>query len=91
MAAAKAMDEIHPSLSNSFNDQNTYTLGQIGAHNTVIAYMPLSVYGTTSVVTVATSIPPLSFAHNFPVIRPGGKKSRRSSPYLGVTPPIRWR
>lgn len=55
MAAAKAMlDEIHPSLPNSLDDHNTYTLGQIGAHNIVIACMPSGVYGMASAVTVAT-------------------------------------
>ena len=49
MAAAKAMsDEIHPTLPNPLDDHNTYTLGQIGVHNVVIACMPLGVYGTTS-------------------------------------------
>jgi nucleoside phosphorylase len=57
MAAAKAMlDEIHPSLPNSLDYHNTYTLGQIGARNIVIACMPSGMYGTTSAVTVAASM-----------------------------------
>jgi nucleoside phosphorylase len=57
MAAAKAiLNEIHPSLPNSLDDYNTYTLGQIGAHNIVIACMPSGVYGMTSAVVVATSM-----------------------------------
>src|ERR1700684_3456264 len=54
MAAAKAMlDEIHPDLPTSPNDQNTYVLGKIHAHNVVIACLPSGVYGTTSAATVA--------------------------------------
>ncbi|QRD90568.1 nucleoside phosphorylase [Aspergillus flavus] len=38
MAAAKAMlDEVHPDLSSSLGDHNTYTLGTVGSHNIVIA------------------------------------------------------
>jgi hypothetical protein len=52
MAAAQAvLDGIHPTLPNSLDDHNTYTLGQIGVHNVVIACMPSGVYGTTSAVT----------------------------------------
>jgi nucleoside phosphorylase len=58
MAAAKAMlDEIHPDLPTSSNDQNTYVLGRIHAHNVVIACLPSGVYGTTSAATVATQMP----------------------------------
>ena len=54
MAVAKAMlDEIHPDLSTSSNDQNTYILGRIRAHNVVIACLPSGVYGMTSAATVA--------------------------------------
>ena len=54
MAVAKAMlDEIHPDLPTSSNDQNTYVLGRICAHNVVIACLPSGVYGTTSAATVA--------------------------------------
>jgi nucleoside phosphorylase len=54
MAVAKAMlDEIHPDLPTSSNDQNTYILGRIRAHNVVIACLPSGVYGTTSAATVA--------------------------------------
>ena len=48
MAAARAMlDEIHPSLPTSLNDQNTNVLGRLHAHN---------VYGTTSAATVASQM-----------------------------------
>ena len=56
MAVAKViLDEIHPAsdLPTSPNDQNTYILGRIRAHNVVIAYLPSGVYGTTSAATVA--------------------------------------
>ncbi|KAN0085480.1 hypothetical protein V8E54_001947 [Elaphomyces granulatus] len=57
MAAAKSMlDEIHPNLPNSSNDQNTYVLGKIYAHNVVIACLPSGVYGTTSAAAVANQM-----------------------------------
>lgn len=57
MAAAKAMlDEIHPALPNCLHDHDTYTLGQMGVHNIVVTYIPSGVYGTTSAVTVETSM-----------------------------------
>src|ERR1700712_5299670 len=55
-AATAILDEIHPSLPNSHDDHNTYTLGQTGAHNIVITCMPSGVYGTTSAATVAASM-----------------------------------
>jgi nucleoside phosphorylase len=57
MAAAKAMlDEIHPDLPTTLNDQNTYVLGRIRAHNVVVACLPSGVYGTTSAATVANQM-----------------------------------
>ena len=57
MAAAQSMlDEIHPDLPTSSNDQNTYVLGRIRAHNIVIACLPSGVYGTTSAATVANQM-----------------------------------
>jgi nucleoside phosphorylase len=57
MAAAKAMlDEIHPDLPTTFNDQNSYVLGRIHAHNVVVACLPSGVYGTTSAATVANQM-----------------------------------
>lgn len=53
MAAAKAMlDETHPSLPQSSNDHNVYTLGSISGHALVISCLPYGVYGTTSAATV---------------------------------------
>ncbi|KAN0087004.1 WD40-repeat-containing domain protein [Elaphomyces granulatus] len=57
MAAAKSMlDEIHPNLPTSSNDQNTYALGKIHGHNVVIACLPSGVYGTISATTVANQM-----------------------------------
>ena len=57
MAAAKAMlDDVHPILPTQQSDDNAYTLGRIGAHNVVLACLPLGVYGTTSAATVATQM-----------------------------------
>ncbi|KAN0069077.1 hypothetical protein V8E54_012706 [Elaphomyces granulatus] len=67
MAAAKSMlDEIHPNLPTNSNDQNTYVLGKIDAHNVVIACLPSGVYGTTSAAIVANQM-----RFTFPAIRFG--------------------
>ncbi|KAI7978347.1 hypothetical protein EIK77_002893 [Talaromyces pinophilus] len=67
MAAAKAMlDETHPSLPQSSNDHNVYTLGSISGHAVVISCLPYGVYGTTSAATVLAEMratfPCLQFA-----------------------------
>ncbi|KAN0078645.1 Pfs, NACHT and WD domain protein [Elaphomyces granulatus] len=67
MAAAKSMlDENHPDLPTSPNDQNTYVLGKIRAHNVVIACLPSGVYGTTSAAIVTNQM-----RFTFPEIRFG--------------------
>ena len=53
-AATAMLDQIHPDISKSPNDYNTYTLGSIGEHNIVIACLPKGKYGTISAATVAT-------------------------------------
>jgi nucleoside phosphorylase len=54
LAAVEAMlDDIHGSLS-SGRDQNTYTLGRIGAHNAVVVVM--SEIGTNRAAAVATQL-----------------------------------
>src|SRR5271156_6894383 len=54
LAAVEAMlDEIHPSLSYS-RDRNSYTLGQIGVHNVVVAVMPE--IGNNRAASVATQL-----------------------------------
>ena len=50
------LDEIHSNLPTMSNDQNTYVLGRIRAHNVVIACLPSGVYGTTSAATVANQM-----------------------------------
>ncbi|KAB8207307.1 Phosphorylase superfamily protein [Aspergillus parasiticus SU-1] len=55
LATAEAMlDKIHDSVCTPWNDQNNYTLGNIGPHNIVVAGLPAGTYGTTSAATVAT-------------------------------------
>ncbi|KIL95675.1 hypothetical protein FAVG1_00413 [Fusarium avenaceum] len=65
MAAATAvLDNIHPSLPGHTNDVNTYTLGNIGEHNIVIACLPS--YGTNNAATVASDM-----RRSFPFARLG--------------------
>ncbi|KAL2820274.1 nucleoside phosphorylase domain-containing protein, partial [Aspergillus granulosus] len=53
MAAAKIMlDEVHDQIIQPSTDHNSYTLGTIYGHKTVIACLPSSNYGTTSAATV---------------------------------------
>jgi nucleoside phosphorylase len=47
------LDEIHPSLPNS-RDQNAYTLGNIGGHNVVVAVLPE--IGNNAAATVANQL-----------------------------------
>lgn len=65
MAAAVAMlDERHRDLPAIQNDDNSYILGRIHAHNVVIACLPSGVYGTTSATAVAAQM-----RHSFESIR----------------------
>ncbi|PYH35703.1 5'-methylthioadenosine/S-adenosylhomocysteine nucleosidase family protein [Aspergillus neoniger CBS 115656] len=65
MAASKAMLEtIHPRLSQSPNDHNVYTLGELYGHNIVISCLPLGIYGICSATLVATHM-----LHTFPSLR----------------------
>ncbi|KAL6886872.1 Pfs, NACHT, and ankyrin domain protein [Trichoderma evansii] len=65
MAAARAMlDGIHESLPTALNDSNAYTLGNIGAHNIVIACLPASYYGANNAANVASNMD-----RSFPSIR----------------------
>ncbi|KAL3442025.1 nucleoside phosphorylase domain-containing protein [Aspergillus insuetus] len=66
LAAAEAMlDQVHDSLPNRLEDENTYILGSIAKHSIVVACLPAGVYGTTSATSVAThmkiSFPALRF------------------------------
>ncbi|KAF4502459.1 pfs domain containing protein [Fusarium agapanthi] len=57
MTASKVMlDDIHEALPTSREDTNTYTLGNMGTHNIVIACLPLGRYGLTSAATVANNM-----------------------------------
>ncbi|KAF5621704.1 nacht and ankyrin domain protein [Fusarium tjaetaba] len=57
MTAAKVMlDDIHEVLPTSRQDTNTYTFGNIGIHNIVIACLPLGRYGLTNAATVANNM-----------------------------------
>ena len=64
LAPVKAMlDQPHPNLPTQ-RDQNSYTLGEIGEHNIVIAVLPE--IGTNSAATVA-----IQLLNDFPSIRFG--------------------
>ncbi|OJD13717.1 hypothetical protein AJ78_05849 [Emergomyces pasteurianus Ep9510] len=56
-AAAEAMlDEKHPDLPISPQDENTYILGRICAHNVVILCLPSGVYGTTAATALVSQM-----------------------------------
>jgi nucleoside phosphorylase len=86
MAAAEAMlDERHSNLPTNQWDHNTYALGRIGAHNVVIACLPLGVHGPVSAATVTSQI-----LSTFTLIRfglmvgiGGGVPSKRADIRLG--------
>ncbi|KAK1255352.1 hypothetical protein MKX08_009347 [Trichoderma sp. CBMAI-0020] len=86
MAAAAAMlDERHRDLPAIQNDDNSYILGRIHAHNVVIAYLPSGIYGTTSATTAAAHM-----KHSFSSIRfflmvgiGGGVPSKKNDIRLG--------
>lgn len=46
VAACELLDTEHPQLPQKSKDNNSYTLGQIGPHNVVIACLPEGSYGT---------------------------------------------
>ncbi|GKT58070.1 PFS domain-containing protein [Colletotrichum tofieldiae] len=57
LAASQAMlDCTHESLPTKENDDNTYTLGNIGKHNVVMACLPLGQYGTNNAAIVASNM-----------------------------------
>ncbi|KAI7975373.1 hypothetical protein EIK77_004976 [Talaromyces pinophilus] len=66
--AAKAfLDKEHESLEyGSTNDNNIYTLGEMGKHNVVIAQLPKGEYGIAAAASVARDL-----VHTFPNIRIG--------------------
>ncbi|KAM3547325.1 hypothetical protein ARSEF4850_010091, partial [Beauveria asiatica] len=60
------LDDIHESLPHSSKDSNTYTLGNIGKHNIVVACLPFGQYGTNNAATVGNNI-----FRSFPCIQIG--------------------
>ncbi|KAJ5186287.1 purine and uridine phosphorylase [Penicillium cf. viridicatum] len=57
IVAAKAMfDQVHPPLPQPPHDSNNYTLGRVGSHNVVIAYLPLGELGNNSSASMATRL-----------------------------------
>ncbi|KLP05847.1 Uncharacterized protein Y057_10368 [Fusarium fujikuroi] len=67
VAAKTFLDEKHePPEFVSTNDNNLYTLGKIGRHNTVIAVLPHGEYGIAPAASVARDM-----LHSFPNIRIG--------------------
>ncbi|KAF5633561.1 ankyrin protein [Fusarium sp. NRRL 25303] len=67
VAAKTFLDEKHdPPEFVSTNDNNLYTLGKIGKHNTVIAILPHGEYGIAPAASVARDM-----LHSFPNIRIG--------------------
>ncbi|KAM3495330.1 hypothetical protein MY3957_001353 [Beauveria namnaoensis] len=67
VAAQAFLDEKHaPPESVATNDNNDYTLGRIGKHNTVIAVLPGGEYGTAAAATVARDM-----LHSFTNVRIG--------------------
>ncbi|KAF5584277.1 AGC PKA kinase, partial [Fusarium subglutinans] len=67
VAAQAFLDEKHEGPDYvSPNDDNIYTLGKIGKHNTVIAVLPDGEYGTNSAARVGSDL-----QHTFPNVRIG--------------------
>ncbi|KAI9781623.1 MAG: hypothetical protein M1839_005840 [Geoglossum umbratile] len=67
VAARAFLDEEHKGPEYvSLHDDNNYTLGKIGEHNTVIAVLPDGEYGISSATGVAKDM-----LHSFPNIRIG--------------------
>ncbi|OCL03455.1 purine and uridine phosphorylase [Glonium stellatum] len=57
LGTARAMlDEEHQALPRQPNDENTYILGRISAHNVVIACLPHGITGNNSAATVANDM-----------------------------------
>ncbi|KAF2678771.1 hypothetical protein K458DRAFT_435608 [Lentithecium fluviatile CBS 122367] len=86
IAAQAFLDKAHnPPESVPQNDNNNYTLGEIGKHNVVIAVLPKGRYGTTSAASVARDM-----LRTFPNVRiglmvgiGGGAPSRKHDIRLG--------
>ena len=66
VAATVFLDKEHEKPDVPPNDNNAYTVGEIGKHNVVIAVLPAGEYGTASAASVARDM-----VHAFPNIRIG--------------------
>ncbi|KAH0551172.1 hypothetical protein GP486_007495 [Trichoglossum hirsutum] len=86
VAARAFLDEKHdPAESVSLNDNNVYTLGNIGKHNVVISVLPDGEYGIAAAASVARDM-----LNSFPNVRiglmvgiGGGAPSRKHNIRLG--------
>ncbi|KAG8677733.1 hypothetical protein FPOAC2_03839 [Fusarium poae] len=63
-AAIAMLDQQHPTLPIPSEDNNAYTLGCIGEHNIVIAYLPKGITGNVAIATMASHM-----ANSFPSIK----------------------
>jgi hypothetical protein len=52
-AVAATLDEEHGRMEKAAGDDNVYTFGRIGAHNVVVASLPVGVMGKVSATAVA--------------------------------------
>src|SRR5437667_4391297 len=67
LAAAQAMlDKEHQNLPQDKRDTNTYTLGQIGQHNVVLACLGMGTTGANAAATAAANL-----LRSFPKVRFG--------------------
>ena len=60
------LEVLHQDLPKPPNDTNSYTLGSIGMHNVVVAYLPKDQYGIPSAAAVAVRL-----IATFPAVRFG--------------------
>ena len=66
VAAQAFLDAKHEQIETSQNDNNNYTLGEMGKHNIVIAVLPSGEYGISSAAVVARDM-----LSSFPTVRIG--------------------
>lgn len=65
-ASEGMLDDVHPELEQVHGDENLYTLGRIGQHNIVIAWLPAGSTGIAPAAKVAKDM-----LRSFPRIRFG--------------------
>jgi nucleoside phosphorylase len=56
VAFVAMLDEVHEPLHTPKDDENSYTFGNIGNHNIIVACLPAGMTGNNSVATVATDM-----------------------------------